>query len=87
MTDLEKSVLDRHKSYCYEHNIGVGDAHLAESIILRDIKEFETQERSLGEGKTRRPSWSVAYFADIHNRVKEIRRRDDEDTQRLFGTV
>lgn len=80
-----KNIHDRFEAFCTECSIPIDEFKWGWLLLESDIRTFEEHERQYGEGKTRRPSWGRQAFGHVIKRVQELKRREREELNRLFG--
>lgn len=85
MSEYLENAIRKFKAYCSEREVSVGDHAAGELMLTADARRFEQQEQSVGSGKTRRPTINIIYFEDVIRRVLEVKRREREDIEDLFG--
>jgi hypothetical protein len=73
-------------AHCRDLRLPLPTCEIAWTFALQEVKDFEMQERELGHGKTRRPSFfSSQFFQANIDRAQEMERRQREDNDGMLG--
>lgn len=83
--DFKKDVLRRFDEYVLALDLRPSLSQPARVFVEQDIDDFLTQELTSGLGKTRRPPFDEQYFDAQIERARELKRRENERLNRMFG--